>query len=87
MSIHVRTSHVVVIVIAALALLVGTTTVGAVAGAKWIDGKRIEKNSIPANRLKTGSVGGRQLKNKAITKAQLAPLRAVRMLTGSEDQQ
>lgn len=66
MNLHVRTSHVIVITIAALALLFGTAAGGAVAGAKWIDGKRIEKNSIPANRLQKATITGKQLKKGTI---------------------
>ena len=62
----VRLSHVIVVAIAALALLFGSATVGAVAGAKWIDGKRIEKNSIPANRLQNATITGKQLKKGTI---------------------
>jgi len=66
MNLQVRASHLIVITIAALALIAGVGAAGAVAGAKWIDGQRIEKNSIPANRLKHGTLTGKQLKKGAI---------------------
>jgi len=73
MNLQVRASHLIVIAIAALALIAGVGAAGAVAGAKWIDGKRIEKNSIPANRLKHGQLTGKQLKKGAIKADAIAP--------------
>ncbi|MBB3041247.1 hypothetical protein [Nocardioides soli] len=66
MNLQVRVSHAIVVAIAALALIAGVGAAGAVAGAKWIDGKRIEPNSIPANRLQKGTLTGKQLKKGAI---------------------
>lgn len=66
MNIQVRASHIIVTTIAALALIAGVGAAGAVAGAKWIDGDDIRKNSIPANRLEKGSVTGKQVKKGTI---------------------
>lgn len=66
-----RASHIIVIGVVAFALALGGG-VGAVAGSKWIDGKDIRKNSIPANRLEKGSVGGKQIKKGAIRSSRIA---------------
>src|SRR5690349_554740 len=71
MSLKPRASTLIVIAVMALLMAVSGAT-GAVAGAKWINGKDIKPNSIPANRIQKGSVGGTQIKKGAIRSDRIA---------------